>query len=166
MAACHSAAGGASYCCGPTWLMTCPGGAVCRLAYLSSPGLLVCAACVSGFLEALTPLSIISGAIMLFQAMQHTKVRPGRFWIYNQSSTTPLAMGPWVPDTMGSRGHLTHAPLIRRGHIRPESRPQNHKDKPAAAHKCNTKGSAKHTDMCRLPGPPLPPLPPSSVYPG
>lgn len=34
----------------------------------------VCAACISGLLEALTPLSIITGAIMLFQAMQHTKV--------------------------------------------------------------------------------------------
>lgn len=47
------------------------------LAYLSSPAVLVCASCVSGLLEALTPLSIITGAIMLFQAMQHTKVWDG-----------------------------------------------------------------------------------------
>jgi hypothetical protein len=54
-----------------------PSAVLRRLAYLSSPPLLVCAACVSGLLEALTPLSIITGAIMLFQAMHHTKVRAG-----------------------------------------------------------------------------------------
>jgi hypothetical protein len=49
----------------------------CRLAYLSTPTVLVAACVVGGLLEALTPLSIITGAIMLFQAMQHTKVTVG-----------------------------------------------------------------------------------------
>jgi L-lactate permease len=48
----------------------------CRLAYLSTPTVLVAACVVGGLLEALTPLSIITGAIMLFQSMQHTKVSP------------------------------------------------------------------------------------------
>lgn len=48
----------------------------CRLAYLSTPTVLVAACVVGGLLEALTPLSIITGAIMLFQTMQHTKVSP------------------------------------------------------------------------------------------
>jgi hypothetical protein len=46
----------------------------CRLAYMSSPTVLVAACVVGGLLESLTPLSIITGAIMLFQTMHHTKV--------------------------------------------------------------------------------------------
>lgn len=44
-----------------------------RLAYLASPPALVAACVVSGLLEALTPLSIVAGAILLFQAMEHTR---------------------------------------------------------------------------------------------
>jgi hypothetical protein len=54
-----------------------------RLAYLSTPTVLVAACVVGGLLEALTPLSIITGAIMLFQAMHHTKV------------TTHVCAQPW-----------------------------------------------------------------------
>jgi lactate permease len=46
--------------------------ALIRLAYLSSPPALVASCVVSGLLEALTPLSIIAGAILLFQTMDHT----------------------------------------------------------------------------------------------
>lgn len=46
--------------------------AVIRLAYLSSSPALVASCVVSGLLEALTPLTIIAGAIALFQTMQHT----------------------------------------------------------------------------------------------
>jgi len=52
-----------------------------RLAYLSTPAVLVSACCLSGLLEALTPLSIITGAIMLFQTMQHTKVGWMAGWV-------------------------------------------------------------------------------------
>ena len=45
--------------------------ALIRLAYLATPPTLVAACVVSGLLEALTPLSIVTGAIMLFEAMQH-----------------------------------------------------------------------------------------------
>ncbi|KAI8463143.1 MAG: L-lactate permease-domain-containing protein [Monoraphidium minutum] len=46
--------------------------AAIRLAYLSAPPALVAACVVSGLLEALTPLTIIGGAIALFQTMEHT----------------------------------------------------------------------------------------------
>jgi lactate permease len=46
--------------------------ALIRLAYLSAPPALVAGCVVSGLLEALTPLSIIAGAILLFQVMDHT----------------------------------------------------------------------------------------------
>jgi len=48
--------------------------AVIRLAYLSSPPLLVLATVVKGCLESLTPLSVIFGAIVLFEAMEQTQV--------------------------------------------------------------------------------------------
>jgi hypothetical protein len=54
--------------------------AAIRLAYLSTPPALVAACCVSGLLEALTPLSIIAGAIILFQTMHHTKVLGRAGW--------------------------------------------------------------------------------------
>jgi L-lactate permease len=41
--------------------------AVIRLAYLSADPTYISACCISGLLEALTPLSIITGAIMLFE---------------------------------------------------------------------------------------------------
>jgi hypothetical protein len=46
-----------------------------RMAYLGTPSNFVMACMVSGLFEALTPLSIVTGAIMLFQTMHHTKVR-------------------------------------------------------------------------------------------
>ncbi|GMH40024.1 hypothetical protein BSKO_07928 [Bryopsis sp. KO-2023] len=49
-----------------------------RLAYLGSPANEVHAAVVIGVLDALTPLSIIAGAILLFSTMQHTMCLP---WI-------------------------------------------------------------------------------------
>lgn len=45
-----------------------------RMAYLGTPSNFVMACMVSGLFEALTPLSIVTGAIMLFQTMHHTKV--------------------------------------------------------------------------------------------
>eukprot|EP00884_Botryococcus_braunii_P016897 jgi/Botrbrau1/3891/Bobra.0183s0112.1 len=49
-----------------------------RLAYLAAPPNFIMATILSGFLEVLTPLSIIFGAILLFQTMHHTKCLP---WI-------------------------------------------------------------------------------------
>ncbi|WIA11159.1 hypothetical protein OEZ85_011296 [Tetradesmus obliquus] len=63
-----------------------------RLAYLSTPTVLVAACVVGGLLEALTPLSIITGAIMLFQTMQHTKCLPWMMGhIKSLSSGHPVA---------------------------------------------------------------------------
>eukprot|EP00775_Hariotina_reticulata_P006158 gene6158-6395_t len=50
--------------------------AVIRLAYLSSPPLLVLSTVVKGCLESLTPLSVIFGAIVLFEAMEQTQCLP------------------------------------------------------------------------------------------
>lgn len=47
---------------------------IVRLAYLKLDPLYTNAAVVYGLLNALTPLSIIAGAICLFQAMEQTKV--------------------------------------------------------------------------------------------
>ncbi|CAD7695229.1 unnamed protein product [Ostreobium quekettii] len=47
-----------------------------RLAYLSSEPNLVNAAVISGALEAITPLTIIGGAILLFSTMQYTMCLP------------------------------------------------------------------------------------------
>lgn len=49
---------------------------VIRLAYLKLDPLYTNAAVVYGLFNALTPLSIIAGAICLFQAMEQTKVSP------------------------------------------------------------------------------------------
>lgn len=46
-----------------------------RLVYLGSPSNAVHAAVITGVLDALTPLCIIGGAILLFSTMQHTMVR-------------------------------------------------------------------------------------------
>lgn len=46
-----------------------------RLAYFSCPPVLVAGSVLKGVLEALTPLSVIYGAILLFETMQHTMVR-------------------------------------------------------------------------------------------
>jgi lactate permease len=47
-----------------------------RLMYLGSDPLLVCAAIVSGLHEALSPLSIMFGAILLFETMEATLCMP------------------------------------------------------------------------------------------
>lgn len=47
-----------------------------RLVYLGSDPLLLCSAVVAGILEALTPLSIMLGAMMLFETMQATGCLP------------------------------------------------------------------------------------------
>ena len=47
---------------------------IIRLAYFKLPSSYTNAAIVYGLLDALTPLSIIAGAITLFQAMEKTKV--------------------------------------------------------------------------------------------
>ena len=49
---------------------------VVRLAYFASDPLLTCSAVVTGLLEALTPLSIMAGAILLFQTMEATLCLP------------------------------------------------------------------------------------------
>lgn len=46
--------------------------ALIRLAYLSSPPLLVLAHCVVGSLEGLVPLAVIFGAVLLFETMAAT----------------------------------------------------------------------------------------------
>lgn len=48
-----------------------------RLAYLSADPREVMSSAIGGCLEALVPLSVVFGAISLFQSMQHTKVRSG-----------------------------------------------------------------------------------------
>lgn len=52
-----------------------------RVAYLNTVANYANAAVWGGFFEALTPLSIITGAILLFQAMHHTKCLP---WMMGQ----------------------------------------------------------------------------------
>lgn len=47
-----------------------------RLMYLGSDPLLVCASVVKGVHEALTPLSIMAGAICLFETMEATRCLP------------------------------------------------------------------------------------------
>jgi hypothetical protein len=47
-----------------------------RLAYFKLPTNYTNAAIIYGLLDALTPMSIIAGAITLFQAMEQTQVRP------------------------------------------------------------------------------------------
>lgn len=51
-----------------------------RLAYLEAPAGLVLSCAVSGVLQALTPLSIIAGAILLFRVMEHTGCLPWTMW--------------------------------------------------------------------------------------
>jgi lactate permease len=47
-----------------------------RLMYLDSDPLLACASVIAGILEALTPLSIMAGAITLFETMEATYCLP------------------------------------------------------------------------------------------
>jgi L-lactate permease len=48
--------------------------ALVRLTYLASAPVSVLGSCVRGLLEGITPLSVIFGAIVLFEAMQHSRV--------------------------------------------------------------------------------------------
>jgi hypothetical protein len=57
---------------------------------LSASPALVASCVVSGLLEALTPLSIISGAIALFQAMQHTGCLA---WLMGEPAARLLVLG-------------------------------------------------------------------------
>uniref|UniRef100_A0A383VQV1 Lactate permease n=1 Tax=Tetradesmus obliquus TaxID=3088 RepID=A0A383VQV1_TETOB len=50
--------------------------ALIRLTYLASAPVTVLGSCVRGLLEGLTPLSVIFGAIVLFEAMQHSRCLP------------------------------------------------------------------------------------------
>ena len=47
-----------------------------RLMYLGSDPLLTCGAVISGLHEAMTPLSIVAGAMMLFETMESTNCMP------------------------------------------------------------------------------------------
>lgn len=62
---------------------------IIRLAYLKLDPLYTNAAVVYGLFNALTPLSIIAGAICLFQAMEQTKVQ--RWCLLRPASILPAA---------------------------------------------------------------------------
>lgn len=66
-----------------------------RLMYLGSDPLLVTAAIVKGLHEALTPLSIMSGAILLFETMESTLCLP-----YLMSQVKTLTEGHAVAESM------------------------------------------------------------------
>ncbi|KAF8068175.1 hypothetical protein HT031_001861 [Scenedesmus sp. PABB004] len=66
-----------------------------RLAYLSSDPVEVAACLLAGLLEALTPLSIIAGAILLFQTMHETMCLP---WMMGQIKS--LSAGHPVAEVM------------------------------------------------------------------
>ena len=75
---------------------------VIRLAYLAADPREVMSSAVGGCLEALVPLSVVFGAISLFQTMQHTKVR-----------AAPLAGPPLAPHAPS--GALSR-PLVAKRH--------------------------------------------------
>lgn len=65
---------------------------VIRLAYLSADPTEVMSSAVGGCLEALVPLSVVFGAISLFQTMQHTKCMPFlMFHLKRMSMGCPVA---------------------------------------------------------------------------
>jgi L-lactate permease len=66
-----------------------------RVMYLGSNPLLVCASVISGFHEALAPLSIMCGAIFLFETMESTLCMP--FMLREMKA---LSKGHPVAETM------------------------------------------------------------------
>lgn len=98
-----------------------------RLMYLGSDPLLTCGAVILGLHEALTPLSIIAGAIMLFESMEATYCLPYMMremkdltaghpvaeimlYVYSYNTHTAVVAGTHSPNFLHRRGAVTHTP--------------------------------------------------------